>query len=199
MVHRFLLLALVLGSVAPATADECLTAQTARTGFVLERQGTQAEVRPSAENFVHVVNLYPGGKKQDVIYYRGLFEISRSDENGRRFNVPLSDLRSIFPLDPKARRAFTYAPAEPSRVGAPISLEMTVAGQEKLQLGSCGYDVLIIRNRLMNPEGRVLSEHTDLYSSELGFVLGKRYDDKGGRQTTVLYQRIRPLARSAPL
>ncbi|MBZ6077433.1 hypothetical protein [Microvirga puerhi] len=199
MLHRLSPIALAFALSLPALADECPNAQTAKTGFVLERQGTQAEVRPTADSFVHVVNTYPGGKKQDVIYYRGLFEISRFDEDGRRFNVPLSDLRSIFPLDSKARRAVTYAPAQPNKIAAPISLEITVAGQEKLQLGSCSYDVTIVRNRAMNAEGRVLSEYTDLYAPDLGFVLGRRYEEKGGRQTTVLYQKIRPLARTSPL
>lgn len=199
MLRPLLLAALAMSFAAPATADECPTAQTAKSGFVLERQGTKAEIRPTPENFVHVVNTYPDGKKQDVIYYRGLFEISRFDDVGRRFNVPLSDLRSIFPLDAKARRAVTYAPAQPGKVGALISQEIMVTGQEKLQLGSCSYTVTIIRNRFLNAEGRVLSEHTDLYSADLGFVLGKRYDEKSGRQTTVLYQAIRPLTRTSPL
>lgn len=199
MPYRVLLFALAFLPAIQAAAQECPTAQTAQAGFVLERQGARAEVRPTSENFVHVVNTYSGGSKQDVIYYRGLFEISRFDNVARRFNVLLTDLRSIFPLDGKSRRAVTFAPGEPGKVGAPISQEMTVIGQEKLQLGRCSYPVLTIRNRFMNAEGRVLSEHTDLYSADLGFILGKRYDEKGGRQTTVLYQSIRPLTRSAPL
>ncbi|MGO4573497.1 hypothetical protein [Microvirga sp. 2TAF3] len=198
MLQRFLFLALMSGFINPVSAQDCPTSQSAKMGFVLERQGTLAEIRPTSEHFVHVVNTYSGGKKQDVIYYRGLFEISRFDEAGRRFNVPLSDLRSIFPLDAKARRAVTYAPADPGKVGAPISQEITISGQEKLQLGSCSYNVLIVRNRFLNAEGRVLSEHTDLYSPDLSFTLGKRYDEKGGRQTTVLYQSIRPLNRASP-
>jgi hypothetical protein len=199
MPYRILLFALAFLPAARVATQECPTAETAKAGFVLERRGTQAEVRPTSENFVHVVNTYPNGTKQDVIYYRGLFEISRFDNVARRFNVLLTDLRSIFPLDGKSRRAVTFAPADSKKVSAPISQEMTVVGQEKLQLGQCSYPVLTIRNRFMNAEGRVLSEHTDLYSADLGFVLGKRYDEKGGRQTTMLYQSIRPLARSAPL
>ncbi|WP_162559452.1 hypothetical protein [Microvirga sp. 17 mud 1-3] len=199
MPYRILMFVLAFLPTARAAAQECPTAQSAKAGFVLERQGMQAEVRQTSENFVHVVNTYPGGTKQDVIYYRGLFEISRFDKVARRFNVPLTDLRSIFPLDSKSRRAVTFAPADPGKVGAPISQEMTVVGQENLQLGHCTYPVLTIRNRFMNAEGRVLSEHTDFYSADLGFVLGKRYDEKGGRQTTMLYQSIRPLSRSAPL
>jgi hypothetical protein len=182
-----------------ASADDCPTTETAKLGFILERPGAQAEIRPAPGHFVHVVNTYSGGKRQDVIYYRGLFPISRFDDTARSINVPLSDLRSLFPLEAKSRRALTYAPSEPSKVGALISLELTVTGQESVQLGSCTYPVLIVRNRFMNAEGRLLSEHSDLYSSDLGFVLGKRYDEKGGRQTTVMYQRIKPLNRSSRL
>ena len=39
-------------------------------------------------------------------------------------------------------------------------------------------------------------QDTDLYSVELGFLLGKRYDEPGGRQTTNAYDSIRPLGNS---
>ncbi len=192
-------LGLIVLLAAPALGDECPTAETARLGFVLERQGATAEIRPASDHFVHVVNTYAGGRKQDVIYYRGFFPISRFDDTARSINVPVSDIRSVFPLDLKSRRALTYAPAEPGKVGALISLELTVTGQEQMTLGSCSYNVLVVRNRFHNAEGRVLSEHVDLYSPELGYVIGKRYDEKGGTQTTVKYQTIRALRRNSPL
>ncbi|MBQ0819407.1 hypothetical protein HPT29_022310 [Microvirga terrae] len=185
--------------VSPALGDDCPSAQTAKLGFVLERQGTVAEIRPVSDHFVHVVNAYPGGKRQDVIYYRGLFPISRFDDTARSINIPVSDLRTIFPLEPKARRTLTYAPAQPNKVGALISLELTVTGQEQIQLGTCSYAVLVVRNRFLDAEGRITSEHTDLYSPELGFVLGKRYEERSGAQTTIRYQSIRPLGRVSPL
>ena len=79
MLRRISLLALASLLATPSFADDCPTAQTAKLGFVLERQGTRAEIRPAAEHFVHAVNSYPGGRKQNVIYYRGLLQISRLD------------------------------------------------------------------------------------------------------------------------
>jgi hypothetical protein len=197
MRNLVLVLACLLSTAA--LADDCPTSQTAKLGFALERQGTKAEVRPASDHFVHVVNTYPGGKVQDVIYYRGLFPVSRFDETARSINIPVSDIRTLFPLKPKAKRVLTYAPSQPSRVGGLVSLELTVAGQEQLQLGSCTYTVLVVRNRFLNDEGKVTSEHTDLYSPELGFVLAKRYEERGGVQTTIKYQGIRPLGRVSPL
>lgn len=199
MVRHSLIVPAALLIASPAFSDDCPNAQTAKLGFALERQGTVAEVRPAPDHFVHVVNAYPGGKKQDVIYYRGLFPISRFDDTARSINIPVSDLRAVFSLEPKARRALTYAPAQPGKVGSLISLELTVTGQEQLQLGSCSYNVLVVRNRFLNGEGKITSEHTDLYSPELGFVLAKRYEDKPGTQTTIKYQTIRPLGRVSPL
>ncbi|WP_112664611.1 hypothetical protein [Microvirga flavescens] len=198
MLNRLPLLISLLFAMSPAFADECPTAQSAKAGFILERQGILAEIKP-ADGFVHVVNTYPSGKKQDVISFRGLFEISRFDDTARSINIPLSDLRAIFPLDRKSRRVVTFAPAQPSKVGAVISLELSVSGEEKLQIGACGYNVLLVRNRYLNVEGKVISEHTDFYSPDLGFVLAKRYDEKGGRESMVKYQSIRPLGRMAPL
>lgn len=196
MRRSLIALVLIAGLAPPAEANDCPDAQTSKAGFVLERRGTRAEIRPAADHFVHVLNLYPGGKRQDVIYYRGLFVVSRFDDTARHFNIPLSDLRTIFPLAVKTRRAVTYAPALPGKVGSTVSLEMVVTGQEKLQLGACAYNVLVIRNKFMNTEGRVTYEETDLYSPELGFLLGKRYDERGGGQTTNAYESIKPLTPS---
>ncbi|WP_243374512.1 hypothetical protein [Microvirga solisilvae] len=179
--------------IAPAMAQSCPDARTAKQGFVLERQGTRAEVRQASDHFVHVANVYPGGKKQDVVYYKGLLPISRFDDTTQSISIPVSELRTIFPLGLKARRAVTYAPATPSKVGALVSLELTVSGQEELQLGSCTYEVFAVHNRYINAEGKTTSEHTDLYSPVLGFVLGKRYPEKGGAHTLVKYQSIKPL------
>ncbi|MBJ6126434.1 hypothetical protein [Microvirga splendida] len=198
MLRPALFLIMTTTLILPAQAGDCPTAQTAKLGFVLERRGTTAEIRPASDHFVHVVNSYPDGKTQNVIYYRGLFPVSRFDDTARSINIPVSDLRTVFPLEPKSRRAITYAPAQPDKVGALISLELAVTGQEQMQLGDCSYKVLVVRNRYLNAAGKVTSEYTDLYSPELGFVLAKRYDERG-TQTTVRYETIRPLGKTSPL
>lgn len=195
MLNRTIVLTLTLLFASSAAADECPTAQTAKQGFILERQDSRSEVRPASDHFVHVANFYSGGKRQDVMYYKGLLPISRFDDSVQSISIPVSDLRTIFPLSLKARRAVTYAPASPSKVGALVSLELTVSGQEQLQLGSCSYEVIAIHNRFLNAEGKTTSEHTDFYSPALGFVLAKRYEEKGGMQTMVEYQSIQPLGR----
>ncbi|RDI57090.1 hypothetical protein [Microvirga subterranea] len=199
MTRSAIFLLLLATSIFPAWADDCPNAKTAKLGFILERQGARAEVRPASDHFVHVRNIYSGGKQQDVIYYRGFFPVSRFDDTARSINIPVSDIRSVFPLEAKDKRALTYASAEPDRVGALRSVEITVSGQERLELGACSYDVLVVRNRTLNADGRLVGEHTDLYSPELGFILAKRYDENGGRITTVKYQSIRPLGRVSPL
>ncbi|MET0746483.1 MAG: hypothetical protein ABWY78_24165 [Microvirga sp.] len=199
LVLPFAGLCLAAARIGAVHADDCPNAQTAKLGFVLERQGIRAEIRPNADRFVHARNLYGGGRSQDVIYYGGLIEISRFDDTARRINIPMSDLRSVLPLDAKARRVLTYAPADPGRVGALVSLELTVTGQERVQLGACDYAVLVVRNRSMAADGKVLSEYSDLFAPDLGFVLAKRYAERAGGETTVSYKSIRPLSRTAPL
>ena len=196
MPRLVVLLALVCLLGPTVEASECPNSKSAKAGFVLERGGTKAQIRPASDHFVHAINLYPGGKKQDVIYFRGLFVVSRFDDSARTINIPLSDLRTIFPLALNTRRAITYASAQPGRIGVTVSLEMTVTGLENVRLGACSYEVMIIRNQFMNAEGRVTYEDTDLYSAELGFLLGKRYDEPGGGKTTTLYESITPLGNS---
>lgn len=199
MIRSPAFLLLLAAGIVPAWADDCPSARTAKLGFVLERQGARAEVRPASDHFVHVRNVYAGGKQQDAINYRGFFPVRRFDDTARSINIPVPDIRSVFPLEARAKRALTYASAEPDRVGPLRSIEITVSGQERLELGSCSYEVLVVRSRTLNADGRLLGEHTDLYSPELGFILAKRYDKNGGRQTTVKYQSIRPLGRVSPL
>jgi hypothetical protein len=182
----------------PATAQDCPTAETAKTGFSLQRTGTSVEVRPASDLFVHVANTYTNGKKQDVLYFRGLLVATRSDGSNQSISFPLSDWRSIFPLDVGARRSLSYVPLEAAKAGRAASLELTVTGKDKLQLGPCSYEVLVIRNRFLGSDGKLMSEHADFYSPELGFVLAKRYDERGGRQTTVKYETIKPLGRTSP-
>jgi len=192
-------LCLAIAPIGIAHADECPNAQTAKLGFVLERQGVRAEVRPTADRFVRAHNVDGKGRSQDVIYYGGLIEISRFDDNARRINIPMSDLRTLLPLALEARRVLTYAVADPGRVGAVVSLELTVTGQEKVQLGSCDYGVLVVRHRGMAADGKVLYEYSDLYSPDLGFVLAKRYRERYGSESTLSYRTIRTLGRTAPL
>lgn len=196
MLKHILLFVMAFLAPVAASANTCPDAKTAKQGFVLERQGTRAEVRQASDHFVHVTNLYPGGKKQDVVYYKGLLPISRFDETTQSISIPVSELRTIFPLTVKARKAVTYAPATPSKVGALISLELTVTGMEELELGPCTYEVFAIHNRYLNAEGKTTSEHTDLYSPDLGFLIGKRYHERNGAQTLVKYQSIKSLART---
>jgi hypothetical protein len=44
----------------------------------------------------------------------------------------------------------------------------------------------------------VIEEHTELFSPDLGFGLGRRSDDRNGAKTTVRDQTIRPLDRKPP-
>jgi hypothetical protein len=93
----------------------------------------------------------------------------------------------------------TFVQAQPDRAGRPLSLELTVASREKLQIGPCTYDVLTIRNRYLAADGKVRAQHTDFYSPDLAFVIGRRFDQGGGRETSVKYETIQPLARRSPL
>jgi hypothetical protein len=196
MFKQVFLFAFAALNAAQAQANSCPDAKTAKQGFVLEQQGTRAEVRQSSDHFVHVTNIYPGGRKQDVIYYKGLIPISRFDSTTQSILIPVSELRTIFPLTLKARKAVTYAPATPYKVDALISLELTVTGMEEVELGPCTYEVYAVHNRYLNAEGKTTSEHTDLYSPDLGFLIGKRYHEKNGARTLVKYQGIKPLGRT---
>ena len=181
-----------------ASAEDCPNAVTAKTGFVLERNGTASQVRPSSP-FTHVMNTYSNGMKQDVITFHGLVTLTRFDRSARSITIPLTDLRTILPLKVGDKRVISFVPADPTGFRGIVSQEMQVSGKEKLQLGSCSYDVLVIQNRYLAQDGRTTSRFVDLYSPELGYVLGKRYDEGGGRETAVKFETIRPLSGSKSL
>jgi hypothetical protein len=125
--------------------------------------------------------------------------MSRFDDTAKAITIPLTDVRTILPLSVGTKRAISFVPAEPAKVGQIVSQEMVVSGREKVQLGPCSYDVLIVQNRYLAADGRVTSKFVDLYSPELGYVLGKRYEEAGGRETVVKFETIRPLAKPNPL
>jgi hypothetical protein len=192
---------MLLASLAvalPASADDCPNSITAKTGFVLERSGTTSQVRPSSP-FTHVLNTYSNGMRQDVITFHGLVTLTRFDGSAKSITIPLIDLRTILPLKVGDRRAISFVPADPTGFRGIVSQDLHVSGKETLRLGSCSYDVLVIQNRYLAQDGRIRSQFVDLYSPELGYVLGKRYDEGGGRESVVKFETIRPLSGSKPL
>ena len=168
-----------------------------RAGFVLQRQGAPTEVRPASDLFTHVLNTYPSGKTQDVLYFRGLFDVSRRDESAHSaLPCPLTDLRTIFPLDVGARRAVTFVLAEPGKAGPPLSLELTVAGRETLQIGS----LPVRRARRAQPHPRLpparYSRNTPTSTRRISASCsGAASTMAAGGETSVLFESIQLLAR----
>jgi hypothetical protein len=186
------LAALLVG--AAAHGAECPDGKAAKKGFVLERPGIRSVFRPSPENVVQVTNSFDSSPPQTQFFLGGLIEVFRTSKTGQFAVLANSDLSAIFPLKEGAREKLKWLQldAEQNTV-EPRSLELRVAGKEKLKLGACDYDVLAVRQTFKDADGTELDTLTALYAPGLQAILAKRYDEGTDQEDTVAYTSIKPL------
>jgi hypothetical protein len=188
---------LFLGLLATGAANgaECPNSEKAKDGFTLERPGVRSQFRSSAGMVVHVANTYEAAPPQTQFFFGGLIEVLHLGEKGQFSLVPLSDLRSIFPLKSGARHKIAFLRLMPKeKAGVQQTLELQITGKEKFSLGTCEYDVLSVKQFLKDANGEELDAWTSLYAPDLQAVLAKRYDEGSARETTIGYETIKPLA-----
>lgn len=178
-----------------AQAADCPDDQTAKDGFTLERPGIRSEFRPSDEMIVYVSNTYQSSLSQTQFFFGGLIELFHDSEKGQLMVVPLSDLRSIFPLKSGASHEVSFLRLTPKKSAAvQQTMKLQVTGKEKYRLGDCEYDVLAVRQTVKNAQGKELDAWTSLYAPSLQAVLAKRYDEGSAKEAIVGYESIKPLA-----
>lgn len=95
-------LAVTLGVLIPwaqiATAQDCPTAQTVATGFVVERgESSKTEVFHVGDTNVRTILRYGGSALLETTQFQGLFELERIDRGRRSVFKPMSDLSKVYP------------------------------------------------------------------------------------------------------
>lgn len=173
-----------------AAAQDCPTALSGKTGFVVQRGELQkTEVFHVDDGIVRAVMSYNGATLLETTQHQGLFQLDRLDRGLRTKFEPQTDMKSLFPLKPgrTAKAAFT---SESNSQRGTLSVELAVKGTDVVWIGPCKYAVLKIDRTESYNGGPPRFVDTDYYSPELRFVLAKEWRESGGRTHTNKYDRI---------
>ena len=184
-----------LASAPAAAAQDCPTAASGKTGFVVERGDQQkSEVFHVGDGAIRTVMRYNGTTVLETTQHEGLFQLDRLD-NGRRAKFePQSDLKKLFPLRP-GRNVGAKFISENNGRQVTLTVDLTVRGADVLYIGPCKYNVLKIErseSRTADPPPFV---DTDYYSPDLKLILAREYRENNGGTHTVKYDRIYSLKR----
>jgi hypothetical protein len=174
-------------------AQQCPTAQSARSGFMVER-GDQwkSEVLPGDGPVVRSVVTSRDGLVLETAQFEGLFPLDRLDRGRRTVFRPLTDLNQMFPLNPGKTLEAAFEIDGGSGQRKIERLVLTVTGTDVLSIGPCNYEVFKIERREARGEGEPQLKETDYFSPDLRLILGKSYKDKDGVTTLVKFDQIHP-------
>lgn len=178
-----------------SAAQECPTAQTAKAGFVVERNERQkSDVYRDDQGIVRTVMRYDGTTLLETTLFEGVFQLERLDRGKRTKFEPSGDLKSMFPLKPGQQAHAKFISQSDGNYGR-LYVELDVKGVEDLYIGPCKYSVLRIERgesrSAVPPEPSV----TELYSPDLKLILAREYKKPGGQSQVIKYDRIYPIKR----
>ena len=176
-----------------ACAQNCPTARNGPQGFVVERGDSQkSEISHSQDGIVRVVTRYSGTTLLETRSFQGLFQLERIEEGRRTTIKPRSDLAKLFPIKPGQQLSADFDFVDDRGRTTPGTVILSVKGMEPLSIGACRYSVLKIDHSESRGDRAPARISTDYYSPELKLVLMREYD-RGGRTSSVKYDRIYPI------
>jgi len=177
----------------PSAAQDCPTAQSARKGFVVERNERQkSEVFADDKGIVRTMMRYDGTTLLETTQFEGVFQLERIDRGKHTKFAPSTDLKTLFPLKPgkQARAKFV---SEADGQDRRLSVELDVKGREDLYIGPCKYSVLRIERSESRSAVPPRFVSSDLYSPDLKLVLAREYRNRDGKTQLIKYDRIYPI------
>jgi hypothetical protein len=183
----------VLPLHVPAFGEECPSAQTGKTGFVVERAERQkTEIFHVDHDTVRTVMRYDGNTLLETTQFRGLFQLDRVDRGRRTKYEPRTDLTSLFPLKPGHTASAKFIFEEGGRYGR-LYVEFAVKGAEDMFIGACKYQVLKLERSESRSAAPPQYVYTDYYSPDLELILAKEYRGREGHTNLVKFDRIYPI------
>src|SRR5215469_10869351 len=175
--------------------DDCPTAQTAKSGFVVERNEQQkSEVSRDDKGVIHTVMRYNGTTLLETTQFEGIFSLERLDRGRRTTYEPSEDLKSLFPLKPGQQAHAKFITEHDGQYGR-LYVELDVKGTEDLSIGPCKYSVLRIDRRESTSAVPPQFVYTELYSPDLKLILAREYKRQNGDTQLIKYDRIYPLKK----
>jgi hypothetical protein len=175
--------------------DDCPTAQTAKSGFVVERNERQkSEVSRDDKGVIHTVMRYNGTTLLETSQFEGVFSLERLDRGRRTTYEPSEDLKGLFPLKPGQQAHAKFITEHDGQYGR-LYVELDVKGTEDLSIGPCKYAVLRIDRRESTSAVPPQFVYAELYSPDLKLIVGREYKRQNGESQLIKYDRIYPLKK----
>jgi hypothetical protein len=180
--------------ISPSWAQECPTAQSARQGFVVEREErSKTEVFHAPDSIVRTILRYAGNTVLETTQFEGLFELERLDRGRRIVSRHKTNLASLLPLKKGKRLTAEFESEEAGKPTTTTVIQLIVKDTDVIYIGPCKYDVLKIERSQSRGGGPMAFLETDYYSSALKLILAKEYRDPGNRTTVIKFDRIYPI------
>lgn len=179
---------------ARAAAEDCPTAQSGRTGFIVERGEQQkSEVFHVDDGLVRTTMRYQGRMLLEKTLYEGFFDLERLDRGQKIKFEPQTDLKKLFPLKTGQTRTAEFTSEAAGRQST-LAIEIRVKGTESIFIGACKYNVLKIERSESRGAAPPRFVDAEYYSPELKLVLAREYR-KGTGTELIKYDRIYTLNR----
>ena len=191
-------LAMLLFAIAcPAkAADDCPSAKTGRTGFVVERgERTVTEVFHVEGPIVRTAMRSGGTALLETTQFEGLLQLDRIDSGRRTTFRPKSDLAKMFPLKVGQHVTAEFELQDAQARALTSTVVLKVLAKEPLFIGACRYEILKIERSETRSEQPPRLINVDYYSPELKLVIAKEYKERDGRLTLIKFDRIYPIKR----
>ena len=198
--HRAHLVCAALAAAAllaprASLAQDCPTAETAKSGFVVERNERQkSEVFRDDTGLVHTVMRYGGTTLLETTQFEGIFQLERLDRGLRTTYETSENLQALFPLKPGQQAHAKFISQRDGQYGR-LYVELDVRAPEDLFIGPCKYSVLRIDRRESTSAVPPQFVYTELYSPDLELILAREYKRQNGETQLIKYDRIYPLKK----
>jgi len=188
-----LLASTIMAAAQTPAASDCPTAQSARAGFVVERnEKSKTDVFAGDGTAVRTILRYDGKTLLETTQFQGLFQLDRLDRGRRAVFRPKTNLAALFPLKVGQKINVEFE-VEGSGRPPTIRIELFVKQADVAYIGPCKYDVLRIERRESWGDGPSRLIDIDYYAPALKLVIAKEYKDSGDKTTLIKFDRIYPI------
>jgi hypothetical protein len=185
------------GAVAAASAapQDCPTAQSAATGFVVERgEKSKTEVFHVGDTDIRTVLRFDGTALLETTQFQGMFDLERVDRGRRTVFRPTTDLSHVYP--PKVGQIYSARfEATESERRSQLVVALTVRELDNLDIGPCRYQVFLIDRSTVRDNTASQYIETDYYSPDLKLTIAKEFKQAGGRTSFNKFDKIYLLKR----
>ena len=179
-----------LCGASTAGAQDCPTAKSAASGYVVEREtGSKTDVLFGDGSVVRTIMRFNGKILLETTQFQGVFDLERIDRGRRIVFRPQSNLSAVFPLT-VGKTATVEFDVEGDGRPSTLAIRISVKAADTLYIGRCKYDVLKIERSESRGGGPFGLRGTDYYSTDLKLVIAREYREGAANANLIKFDRI---------